>query len=42
MAWNDGLLPNQTTSAGHMGNHARLLAGPGTRMIALSAQIGAA
>ena len=30
MAWNDNLLPNQTTAAAHVGTHARLLAGPGT------------
>lgn len=30
MAWGDGLLPEQRTAAGHAGNHARLLAGPGT------------
>lgn len=30
MAWNDGLLPEQEMAAGHHGNHARLLAGPGT------------
>ena len=30
MAWNDGLLPDQTTAAAHVGTHARLLAGPGT------------
>lgn len=30
MAWNDNLLPEQRTAAGHCGAHARLLAGPGT------------
>ena len=30
MAWNDGLLGEQETAAGHTGSHARLLAGPGT------------
>lgn len=32
MAWNDGLLPDQTTAAGHMGNHARLLADAGAAL----------
>jgi len=30
MSWDDGLLPEQRTAAAHAGNHARLLAGPGT------------
>jgi len=30
MAWDDNLLPDQRTAASHVGNHARLLAGPGT------------
>jgi len=30
MSWDDGLLPEQKTAAGHVGTHARLLAGPGT------------
>ncbi len=30
MAWHDDLLPEQRTAAGHVGVHARLLAGPGT------------
>jgi len=30
MAWDDDLLPDQRTAATHTGNHARLLAGPGT------------
>lgn len=30
MAWDDNLLPEQRTAAAHSGNHARLLAGPGT------------
>ncbi len=30
MAWDDDLLPEQATAAGHIGSHARLLAGPGT------------
>jgi len=30
MAWDDDLLPDQRKAAGHTGNHARLLAGPGT------------
>jgi DNA helicase II / ATP-dependent DNA helicase PcrA len=30
MAWDDNLLPEQRTAASHAGNHARLLAGPGT------------
>ena len=30
MAWDDNLLPDQRTAAAHTGNHARLLAGPGT------------
>jgi len=30
MTWDDGLLPEQRTAASHSGNHARLLAGPGT------------
>lgn len=30
MAWDDGLLPEQKEAAGHIGSHARLLAGPGT------------
>jgi len=30
MAWDDNLLPDQRTAAAHAGNHARLLAGPGT------------
>jgi len=30
MAWDDGLLSDQRTAAAHAGNHARLLAGPGT------------
>jgi len=30
MAWDDNLLPDQRTAAAHVGNHARLLAGPGT------------
>lgn len=30
MAWDDNLLPDQRTAAAHSGNHARLLAGPGT------------
>ena len=30
MAWDDQLLPEQKTAAAHAGNHARLLAGPGT------------
>ena len=30
MAWNDDLLKEQETAAGHTGSHARLLAGPGT------------
>jgi len=30
MAWDDNLLPEQRTAAEHIGNHARLLAGPGT------------
>lgn len=30
MPWDDGLSPEQQRAAGHAGNHARLLAGPGT------------
>lgn len=30
MVWDDGLLPEQKEAAGHIGGHARLLAGPGT------------
>ncbi len=30
MAWDDDLLPEQRAAAAHTGNHARLLAGPGT------------
>jgi len=30
MAWDNNLLPDQRTAAAHVGNHARLLAGPGT------------
>ena len=30
MSWNNGLLSEQETAAGHTGSHARLLAGPGT------------
>ncbi len=30
MPWNDSLLKEQKTAASHIGNHARLLAGPGT------------
>ena len=30
MAWDDDLLPEQRVAAAHIGNHARLLAGPGT------------
>ena len=30
MAWDDRLLPEQKEAAGHIGSHARLLAGPGT------------
>ena len=30
MAWDDNLLKEQKTAASHTGNHARLLAGPGT------------
>jgi len=30
MSWDDDLLPEQRTAAAHAGNHARLLAGPGT------------
>ena len=30
MAWDKDLLPDQKTAAMHVGNHARLLAGPGT------------
>jgi len=30
MAWDDDLLPEQMAAAGHVGRHARLLAGPGT------------
>ena len=30
MPWDDGLLQDQKEAAGHTGNHARLLAGPGT------------
>ena len=30
MSWNDGLTPEQETVASHIGQHARLLAGPGT------------
>lgn len=30
MAWDCGLLPEQKEAAGHIGSHARLLAGPGT------------
>ena len=30
MAWDDNLLEDQKTAAAHAGNHARLLAGPGT------------
>lgn len=30
MSWNEGLLNEQKAAAGHTGNHARLLAGPGT------------
>ena len=30
MAWDKDLLPDQRTAAAHTGNHARLLAGPGT------------
>ena len=30
MAWNEGLSPDQENAAGHVGSHARLLAGPGT------------
>ena len=30
MAWEDNLLEDQKIAAGHAGNHARLLAGPGT------------
>lgn len=30
MAWDEGLLPEQRVAAGHLGSHARLLAGPGT------------
>jgi len=30
MAWDDDLLSKQRTAAAHVGNHARLLAGPGT------------
>ena len=30
MAWDEGLLPEQKEAAGHIGSHARLLAGPGT------------
>lgn len=30
MAWDDDLLPDQRTAASHVGQHARLLAGPGT------------
>ena len=30
MSWDESLLPEQKTAAAHAGNHARLLAGPGT------------
>lgn len=30
MAWDHGLLSEQRAAAGHVGSHARLLAGPGT------------
>jgi DNA helicase-2/ATP-dependent DNA helicase PcrA len=30
MSWNDGLTPEQRDAARHVGQHARLLAGPGT------------
>lgn len=30
MSWDEGLTPEQQNAAGHIGKHARLLAGPGT------------
>ena len=30
MPWNEGLSSDQENAAGHVGSHARLLAGPGT------------